>query len=156
MAEPVEQQILQLEARLDRARVAGDLAAFDEVLAAEFRTTNPAGVQTGRDEMLADVRRGALQVRSSSSRDITVRPYGDVAVVRGRAHLDATYEGHAIGGVFAYTHVYVNRDGRWQVVAAHTSGLMPAPLYVLALRLGNLVRRLRGAPSSNADDVLGR
>jgi ketosteroid isomerase-like protein len=143
MAESIEQQLLSLEARLDRARVAGDLAVLDEVLAAEFRTTNPAGVETTREATLADVRRGALRVRRSDSRDITVRPYGDVAVVRGRAHLDATYEGHAIGGVFAYTHVYVLRDGRWQVVAAHTSGLMPAPLYVLALRLGNLVRRLR-------------
>jgi hypothetical protein len=143
LSDEVEQRILAIEARLDRARVAGDLSVFEEVLGDEFRSTNAVGMESGRQQMLDDVRTGTFKVRASRSYDIAVHVYGDTAVVRGLVDLDSTYKGIGIAGTFAYSHVYVLRDGRPQVVAAHTSALMPAPLYLVALRFGNLGRRLR-------------
>jgi ketosteroid isomerase-like protein len=136
-----EQELQALEASLDEARMRGDSAMFDSVLADEFRTTNPVGTVTGKAEALADARSGTLRVESSKSTDIVVRAYGQVAVVTGRATMRATYRGFDISGPYIYTHVYVKRDdGRWQVVAAHSSRRLPDWLYFVAAKAANLFR----------------
>jgi hypothetical protein len=124
-----------LEAQLDAARVAGDVAAFEEVLAQEFRTVGPSGLVAVRDQMLADARSGSLRVRSSRSTDLVIRVSGSTAVVNGRARLEASYQGRDISGVFAYTHVYRWSDGRWQVITAHSSAELPNWVMFLALKL---------------------
>ena len=43
MSSEIEESLLALEARLDAARMSGDVALFEEVLGDEFRTTNPVG-----------------------------------------------------------------------------------------------------------------
>jgi hypothetical protein len=133
-----EKELRTLEARLDLARVKADVVMFEEVLAEEFQTTNPVGAISGREQMLADARSGALKVMSSQSVDITIKFVEPVAIVRGKAILRAAYQGHNISGVYAYTHVYVQRDGRWQVVAAHTSRRMPDWIFMVVTWLLNL------------------
>lgn len=133
-----EQELRALEARLDAARVGADVALFEQVLATEFQTTNPAGAVTGRQQALDDARSGALKVKSSRSVDISVAFTDGVAIVRGKAIMGAAYTGHDISGVYAYTHVYVHRDGRWQVVAAHTSRRMPDWVFLVLTRFLNL------------------
>jgi hypothetical protein len=143
IAAEAEQALRALESRLDAARMAGDVALFEQVLAAEFQTTNPVGEVSGREQMLADARSGALKVASSQSVDITIRLVENAAIVRGKAIMKATYRGHAISGVYAYTHVYVHRDGRWQVVAAHTSRRMPDWVFLALTWVLNLFRLKR-------------
>jgi hypothetical protein len=140
-----------MEARIDLARVAGDVAVFEEILTPEFRTTNPVGVVTPKDAMLADTRSGAFRVTASRSHDITVEVFGDAACVRGLADIRARFRGRDVSGTYAYTHLYVRRGEGWQVAAAHTSRLMPMGVYFLAMKVGNLVgrqRRRRRAGSS--------
>ena len=135
MSKDAEDSLRALEARLDIARVDADVALFGEVLAAEFQTTSPVGAVGGRDQALADARSGTLKVTSSESHDITIAVYDATAIVRGKARMKATYQGHDISGVYAYTHVYMHRDGRWQVVAAHTSRRMPDWTFIVLNRL---------------------
>jgi hypothetical protein len=130
-----------MEARIDLARVAGDVALFEEILAPEFRTTNPVGVVTAKDAMLADTRSGAFRVAASHSHDISVEVFGDTACVRGLADIRATYGGRNVSGTYAYTHLYVRRGEGWQVAAAHTSRLMPTSVYFVAMKAGDLVSR---------------
>ena len=143
MSKEVEEALRALESRLDAARVSGDVALFDEVLGAEFQTTSPVGAVNEREQMLADVRSGNLKVRSSESTDITVQSYGTTAIVRGKANLKAAFQGHDISGVYAYTHLYMFRDGRWQVVAAHTSRRMPDWVFLILTRLLNVLHLTR-------------
>ena len=142
MSEQVEAEkaLRALESRLDAARVNADVALFEEVLAAEFQTTNPVGALVGREQTLGDARSGALKVTSSQSIDITVTLVETGAIVRGKAVMKAAYQGRDISGVYAYTHVYVQRDGRWQVVAAHTSRRMPDWVFFVANGLLNLFK----------------
>jgi ketosteroid isomerase-like protein len=81
-----------------------------------------------------------FKVRSSRSTDLEIRSYGEAAVVSGSAHLAASHAGHDVSGTYAYTHVYVKRDGRWQVVAAHSSRVMPKPLFFVASTLARLFK----------------
>ena len=88
--------------------------------------------------MLADTRSGAFKVISSRSIDITVTFVDAAAILRGKAVMKATYQGRDISGVYAYTHIYIYRDGRWQVVAAHTSRRMPDWVFFIVNSLLNL------------------
>lgn len=133
--ENVEADLHALEAELDVARVRRDLDVFERVLATEFRTISPNGMVSDREQMLADFRAGGLAVRSSRSTDLVIRSFGEMAVLNGRAHLQASMDGRDISGVFAYTHVYVFRDGRWQVVSAHSSAALPRWVTFLSLTL---------------------
>ena len=138
MSREVEESLLALEARLDAARRSGDVDLFEEVLGDEFRTTNPVGAISGREETLAATRTGVMKVTYSKSTGITVTVFGEMAVVRGKAMMKATYQGHRIDGVYPYTHVYLRRDGRWRVVAAHTSRRMPDWLFMVVNRFVTL------------------
>lgn len=51
--------------------------------------------------------------------DINV--YGDMAVSNSQYRQKATYKGGDLSGVFYLTDIWVNRDGRWQVVTRHSS-----------------------------------
>lgn len=135
----VEAGLRQMEAELDAARVAGDVAAFERVLAAEFRTVNPFGEASFREQTIADTASRTFAVRSSRSGDLVIRSYDDTATVSGRCRIEATYAGRNISGTYAYTHVYVLRDGRWQVVAAHLSRVLPNWLYFVMATFGRLL-----------------
>jgi hypothetical protein len=139
-----ERWIRDMEARIDLARVAGDVALFEAILAPEFRTTNPVGLVTAKDAMLADTRSGEFRVTASHSHDISVEVFGDAACVRGLADIRARFGGRDVSGTYAYTHLYVRSGEAWQVAAAHTSRLMPMGVYFLAMKVENLVGRLRG------------
>jgi ketosteroid isomerase-like protein len=53
--------------------------------------------------------------------DVNVHVYGEVAVVKSRMRQQASVDGRAWNETFMLTDVWVRRDGRWQVVARHSS-----------------------------------
>ena len=60
--------------------------------------------------------------------DTKVRVYGDTAVLTGKVIKKGTYaegprKGQEYNFQYRYTDVYVKRNGRWQVVASHLTGL---------------------------------
>jgi ketosteroid isomerase-like protein len=50
-----------------------------------------------------------------------VRVYGDTAVSNSRYRQKATFKAQDLSALFYLTDVWVNRDGRWQVVTRHSS-----------------------------------
>jgi ketosteroid isomerase-like protein len=59
--------------------------------------------------------------------DVRIHVYGDTAVMRSRCKQSATVFGADRSGEMLVTDVWVKRDGRWQVVARHTSFLAATP-----------------------------
>ncbi len=55
--------------------------------------------------------------------DVKIHAYGDTAVMRSRYTQKATVGGQDRSGSMLVTDVWVKRDGRWQIVARHTSWL---------------------------------
>ncbi len=137
-AETVAAELRALEARLDQARVAGDMSVFEAVLGPGFRTTSPVGAIADRDQSLKDFATRTMNVTRSESKDIVVRPFGNVAIITGVADMDVSVRGLGVSGEYAYTHVYMKSEAGWQVVAAHSSRRMPDWLYVLAVKIGRL------------------
>jgi steroid delta-isomerase-like uncharacterized protein len=62
-----------------------------------------------------------VEVESFAYSDVTIRSYGDVAVMQSRWRQNARLRGKDWSGEGLLTDVWVRRDGRWQVVARHSS-----------------------------------
>lgn len=125
-AEPTGTDFLALEQGWMDALSAQDTAALQQVLAAEFTII---GAGSTADEPPASRERwlgNAMRFRwpRHTVRLLGVRRLGESAVVQ--AVLTATYPPRSItpeGGLIAMlvTDTWVERDGRWQVVARHSS-----------------------------------
>lgn len=96
-----------------RAYLAGDAAKFRSMLADDFTAVLASGLVVDRAEFLR-LAAERPDVREFRLRDVTIRGYGDAAVVGALA----TYR-RADGTPVRtrYTSVFVRRGGRWAIVS---------------------------------------
>jgi ketosteroid isomerase-like protein len=110
---------------LQRAWVAalqrGDVAAIEEILAPDFINTAANGKVLPRTEELAPVRAGTVKFTKAELDDLRVRVFGDVAVATGIGIFEGSFGDRGFSGRERFTDVWVQRSGRWQVVASHNS-----------------------------------
>jgi uncharacterized protein (TIGR02246 family) len=112
-----EDSVKALETRRGEALLKADTAALSRMMAPEFIEISRLGqVRTGADN-LRDIGAGVLKLTSVKYDSLTVRIYGDVAVLRGIADNTGSMRGFPFSGKIRYTRVFVKRDGRWQAVA---------------------------------------
>src|SRR5262249_1751433 len=108
--------------RLDNAwraaRVAGDIAFLQALYAPELRIAGADGSVIDRDTDISRFASGAIRPEFIEAEEMRVLPYGDVGVVTGVGHLKSSYQGAQREGRVRFTHVFVRRDGRWQLVAS--------------------------------------
>lgn len=118
-----------VHARRFEAMVGGDLDALRELLADDLTYSHSNGKVETKDEFLAALESGALRyLEIASAGESVIRRYGDgtVGVITGPARVRVRI-GEREGEVtLVYTSVYVLRDGRWQLVAWHSSAAPPA------------------------------
>ena len=112
----VEEQLKKLEAERNHAMVNGDLATLDRTTASDYTVINPSGQLGNKGQMLADLRSGNLKYQSIDTEDVTVRLYGDTAILSGRRTVKGQHGGKNISGKDRFTRVYVKRNGNWQAV----------------------------------------
>src|SRR6266478_5248774 len=85
----VEEQIRQTELRRMKALVARDMAAARAMIADDFQLIPPPGLVLSKEEYLGAIEAGALRYSVwEAVSPIAVRLYGDVAVIRYRAHIE--------------------------------------------------------------------
>ena len=97
--------------------VAKNYAALDRIWTDDYTFINPLGVLVTRAERLANFASGNTDVNViDSEREITVRVYGDMAVVQNLSTLHGTFSGHPTDTDLRGTFVWVRRGGRWQLV----------------------------------------
>lgn len=116
-----EQALRQLVSELDKAQQEHDLATLDHIWADDLSFTNPAGEVLTKAQRLASRKSGETKSESFRSDDVEVRLYGETAVVTSRATVQGQRQGQDISGQFRLTSVYVQRQGRWQLVAGQAT-----------------------------------
>ncbi|HEX4440459.1 MAG TPA: nuclear transport factor 2 family protein [Thermoanaerobaculia bacterium] len=117
-------ELMQLERDIGRANVERDAAFFDRVEADEFVFTDSGGGLTTKKEDVDGVRKPAnpdVKLLAYDVDDMQVRVYGETAVVTGRVTMRQNVKGEERTGRTRFTDVFVRRDGRWQLVAGHSS-----------------------------------
>ena len=115
----VERELMRLEREWLEALKRRDGAALDRIQADEFIYMVGEGRFGNKTDALADLSEFFLD--SINSEMVTTRVYGDTAVVALRGTMKGIFRGRDISGNYLETAVWVKRNGRWQVVAAHLS-----------------------------------
>jgi RNA polymerase sigma factor (sigma-70 family) len=107
---------------LDRAWVDAiprrDAAMVNRILADDFEGIDTTGKPFTKATYLPDLRNGAFGVQPIELDEIKTRLFGETAVVTSRIKIAS----HPTRG--RMTNVYVKRQGRWQCVASHASGIV--------------------------------
>ena len=110
-----EATVRALMGEISQAFLTRDVAALDAIFDDDFTLTEPTGDVVGKEEWLADVASGDLQVESVESEEFDIRPHGDSYRVKGRLRLRAKYSKASYNGTFAYMGVYARRGDAWKL-----------------------------------------
>lgn len=120
-----EQEVLDLVQRWAGAELNGDVAAFDELLTADFQGVGPVGfVLTNQQwtDRFQDLKNEEFEVKNAN-----VRMYGDAAVVEAVQAQKARVRGHDSVGEFRVVVVAVRQDGTWRIANIQLSGPLIKP-----------------------------
>jgi ketosteroid isomerase-like protein len=110
-----ERYILESERQWAESVATGDTSAIERILADDFVGVDPKGVLYNKQQMVAETRNAPKYYASNRLNDMKVRFYGDTAIAQG----SETWEKHTgQRGRFVWTDTWIQRNGRWQIVAA--------------------------------------
>jgi hypothetical protein len=112
-----EDSVRALETARGEALLHADTAAIARMTADEFVEVSRLGTLRTKADNLREIGSGALKLTSVKYDSVSVRIYGDVAILRGIADNTGSFRGFPFGGRIWYTRVFARRDGRWQAVA---------------------------------------
>lgn len=93
----------------------GDTSAIDRILADDFIGVDPEGHLYNKQRMIDETRNAPKYFVSNRLNEVKVRFYGKTAVAQG----SETWEKRSgERGRFVWTDTWLQRNGRWQIVAA--------------------------------------
>jgi ketosteroid isomerase-like protein len=113
-ASPEAQLLRKQEEALRLARLNNDVAALEQLVAEDYVGTNQYGERRNKASLVQLYAPGNIKVHEFTMGKFTVRLSGDVAIVSGE-HSERT--GSNALGHQLFTHVWVKRDGRWQLLS---------------------------------------
>jgi ketosteroid isomerase-like protein len=114
-----EQAVMGIERELLAAILKGDASASERYLADTYVFTGPDGTVETKAQAIADLKSGDLKLQAASLDGAKVQVYGETAIVTYSSNDKGTYKGKDISGKTRWTDVFVNQNGRWQLVASH-------------------------------------
>jgi ketosteroid isomerase-like protein len=109
--------VIATEMARGEALTKGDTTAISRMTAEEFFEITRLGTLRGKPDNMRDLSSGDLKLTTVKYDSLTVKTYGDVAILRGIADNTGTYRGFPFAGKIRYMRIFVKRDGRWQAVA---------------------------------------
>ena len=114
-------KILALENKWNAAYERGDVAAMNSLLADDFIITVEDGSTFSKPGYIAHNGDSTVHVEISAMSDLRVRMHSNTAVVTGAYHEKGTSKGKPYEYRDRFTDVWMNINGRWQVIASHYS-----------------------------------
>ena len=132
------QEILRQEEQLADAKRTLDLDALNRIYADELLMTGVLGEPTCTKAAIIDeAKRGIAQRESAAAsgqafdtscnnEDVTVTTHGDTAIANYRFVVKFTGPNVDVHRRYRTTNVWIKRDGRWQIIAAHTAFVLDA------------------------------
>ena len=117
----VESKILALEKKWNDVYKRGDIVVMDSLLADDFIITVEDGSTFSKPGYIAHNGNSSVHVEISEMSDLHVRTHGNTAVVTGAYHEVGTEKGRPYEYRDRFTDVWMNINGRWQLIASHYS-----------------------------------
>jgi len=116
-----KQALEQIERDWAKAALAGDAAALDKMLAADYVFTDADASMITKKQMVDDLKSGANKYETFTVEDLKVYLHGDAAVVTGKNALKGTEGGKKLDEHLRFTDTFVKQGGRWVAVATQTT-----------------------------------
>jgi ketosteroid isomerase-like protein len=118
----VEQEVRAAERRLYDAMIANEGAALAALTSSDLAYVHSTSVVESKDEWLAGVKRGLYDYREINSRDVTIKVYGDVAVMHGIVEMSvSTGEGPVELLHLQFVLIWVLEEGGWRLMLRQTT-----------------------------------
>jgi hypothetical protein len=118
-----EDSVRALETARGQALLQADTAALSRLIADDFVEISRLGALRTKADNMREIATGSLRLTAVRYDSLTVRIYGDVAVLQGIADNTGVFRGFPFTGKIRYTRVFVRRDGRWQAVAMQQTSM---------------------------------
>jgi ketosteroid isomerase-like protein len=110
-----ERYILESERQWAESVATGDTSAIERILADDFIGVDPKGHLYTKQKMIDETRNAPKYFLSNRLNEVKVRFYGKTAIAQG----SETWEKRSgERGRFVWTDTWLQRNGRWQIVAA--------------------------------------
>lgn len=120
----VQDEVLKAEKAWANAVLKGDHAALDRLLAEDLIYTHSSAVVENKSVYFGKIKSGALKYEMLEHEDITVKPYGDAAILHAKIRMKGVSDGNPFTAYAVMTHVWVKQGGVWKL-AAHQATRLP-------------------------------
>jgi ketosteroid isomerase-like protein len=102
--------VLNVEAAYNQARLQSDIAALDHILADDYVGISQWGDTTRNKQDVLKLFQGSFKVLSLVPTGMEVRVNGDAAVICGQMNESNAWK-------YRFVRTYIRRQGRWQLLA---------------------------------------
>lgn len=120
--------LLSVFNRFRDALFASDTPTLDTLLARNYRGHNLRGELEDREAVLHAYRPGAANLTEFEVDEVEIEVFSEVGIITGKGYVAGTWEGQPWSHHLRFCDVYVNRDGRWQLLLSHATPMAePAP-----------------------------
>ena len=110
----IERYIVESERQWAESVATGDTSAIERILADDFIGVDPKGRLYIKQQMIDETSNAPKYFVSNRLNDVKVRFYGNTAIAQG----SETWEKRSgERGRFVWTDTWLQRDGRWQIIA---------------------------------------
>jgi ketosteroid isomerase-like protein len=103
--------------------VQNDADAIGRYMADDWTIVGSDGSSSDKATFLGLIESGVLSHDVMQSEDVTIRIYGDAAVVLARGVSGGSYQGRAFREVERQSNVFIRRGSQWRCVLTHLSRL---------------------------------
>lgn len=111
-----EQELRQLNDEWVKALVRGDSVTLNRIMADDFLFAYPMEGDD-RATFVNDIVSGAIRVEYLTRENVSVRIWGNTAVLTAKDSARWFYNGRDFSGHYKIVHVYSLRNGVWQLVS---------------------------------------
>ena len=111
-----------VSAAWEKAIISNDAKAIGRFMTDDWVIVSATGIMK-KGDFLAVVASGDLTHESFKGNIVSVRGYGDTAVVTGRVKNNGTYKSQRFSADEWTTDVFVKRDGQWRCVHSHITAV---------------------------------
>jgi ketosteroid isomerase-like protein len=112
----VQPELLRLEEAFEQAIVRNDAQAIGQFLADDWVIIDADGGIVTKARFLDVIKSGALSHEMMESDDVTVRAYGDAALVTALTTTKGKFMGQGFATRERATDVFVKINGRWRCI----------------------------------------
>jgi ketosteroid isomerase-like protein len=120
-----KKEILRLEEQRNQAILSGDAGALERMTSDDYTFITLRGELRTKSEIVEGFKSGSFHYDSRQISELSVRLYGDTAVVTGRSIQNGKENSKDYSGDYRFTRVYVRQHGRWLTVALQATLIGP-------------------------------